>query len=180
MTEMKAYFPTLEALDAFLEEMANRPCEAPELSELDHGLQCAEVLKAMRPDDVELQVAGLLHDVAHGLCHIRDHAEFGAHALRDVMNDRVNALVALHVAAKRYLVTTERAYRDRLSPTSLRSFELQGGDMNAAEITQFASDPHRDDALRLREADDAAKVVGKAVPGLDAWRDALRACARRA
>lgn len=180
MTETKSHFPTLEALDAYLEEMANRPCEAPELSELDHGLQCAAVLKAMKPDDVELQVAGLLHDVAHGLCHIRDHAEFGADALRGLMNDRVNALVALHVAAKRYMVTTQPDYRQCLSPTSVRSFEAQGGDMTAEEVARFAEDPHRDDALLLREADDAAKVLGKIVPGLETWRDALRACARAA
>jgi predicted HD phosphohydrolase len=134
----------------------------------------------MKADDVELQVAGLLHDVAHGLCHIRDHAEVGANALRDLMNDRVNALIALHVAAKRYLVTTQSDYRDRLSPTSVRSFEAQGGDMSPEEVARFAQDPLRDDALLLREADDAAKVVGKIVPGLETWRDALRACARTA
>ena len=30
---------------------------------LDHCLQCAELLKASHPDDLELQVAGLVHDL---------------------------------------------------------------------------------------------------------------------
>ena len=33
------------------------------LSILDHGLQCADLIRAARPDDVELQVAGLVHDL---------------------------------------------------------------------------------------------------------------------
>src|SRR5215212_7183662 len=33
------------------------------LSILEHSLQCAELLRADHPDDVELQVAGLVHDL---------------------------------------------------------------------------------------------------------------------
>ena len=32
---------------------------------LDHGLQTAAVLRTSRPDDAELQVAGLVHDLGH-------------------------------------------------------------------------------------------------------------------
>ena len=34
---------------------------------LDHGLQTATGLRATHPDDVELQVAGLVHDLGHVL-----------------------------------------------------------------------------------------------------------------
>jgi predicted HD phosphohydrolase len=34
---------------------------------VDHGLQCAELLASWFPEDIELQVAGLLHDLGHHL-----------------------------------------------------------------------------------------------------------------
>jgi predicted HD phosphohydrolase len=150
------------------------------LSELDHGLQCAAELKAMAPDDIELQIAGLVHDISHGQCHIRDHGDIGGAAVRHVLGERVAALVQRHVAAKRYLISLDQSYLARLSPTSIKTFELQGGLMTTAEIETFAADPHRDDAIRVREADDAAKVPGRDVPGLDSWRDALRRVAANA
>jgi predicted HD phosphohydrolase len=177
MSDKNIHFTSLDQLVAFLERMAITPCAEPGLSELDHGLQCAEVLKVMRPDDVELQVAGLLHDIAHEGCPIRFHAEVGAQMLGDVMAARVCALIGLHVAAKRYLVTVQPDYLARLSPISQQSFALQGGCMDEAEVAAFEADPYRDDALLVREADDAAKVAGLVVPGLDAWRGALRQCA---
>ena len=42
--------------------------------------------------------------------------------------------VRLHVAAKRYLCTTESDYFSRLSADSVRSLALQGGNMSADEI----------------------------------------------
>jgi predicted HD phosphohydrolase len=34
---------------------------------VEHGLQCAELLASWFPEDIELQVAGLLHDLGHHL-----------------------------------------------------------------------------------------------------------------
>ncbi|NBU56281.1 MAG: hypothetical protein EBS22_08690 [Acidimicrobiia bacterium] len=39
--------------------------EAESFTELDHGLQTAALLCEMAPHDTELQVAGLVHDLAH-------------------------------------------------------------------------------------------------------------------
>ena len=39
--------------------------ESASFFELDHGLQCAALLERSNPDDLELQVAGLIHDLAH-------------------------------------------------------------------------------------------------------------------
>ena len=39
--------------------------EDPGLTELDHGLQTAALLEQVAPHDLELQVAGLVHDLAH-------------------------------------------------------------------------------------------------------------------
>ena len=180
MNDTVTNFASVADLETFLEAMAGVPCEAPGLSELDHGLQCAAELKAMAPNDIGLQIAGLVHDISHGQCHIRDHGDVGGAAIRDLLGERVAALVQRHVAAKRYLISLDEGYLARLSPTSIKTFELQGGLMSPAEIEAFASDPYRGDAIRVREADDAAKVPGRNVPGLDTWRDALRQVAARA
>jgi predicted HD phosphohydrolase len=172
-------FETLDALEAWLDHMARSPSdEAPGISELDHGLQCAAALRAMAPDDVELCLAGLLHDIGHGRGHIRDHAWTGAEAVRPVLGDRIAELIGLHIEAKRYLVTTDAGYRARLSPASIETLALQGGDMTSDEVARFETWPHWRAALDLRRADEAAKTPGRAVPGLDYWLPALRAAVR--
>jgi predicted HD phosphohydrolase len=173
-------FATVPALEARLDLMGRTPSdEGPGITELDHGLQCAAELKALAPDDIELQLAGLVHDVGHGLGHIRDHAWTGAEAIRPLLGDRIAELTGLHIDAKRYLVTTDVAYRGTLSPVSIETLALQGGDMTPGEVARFEARPHWRAALDLRRADEAAKVPGRDVPGLNAWLPALWAAARR-
>jgi predicted HD phosphohydrolase len=139
---------------------------------LRHSLQCAEELAATRADDVELQVAGLVHDLGHLLVpgDPDGHGRHAAAAVRSLLGDRVAALVELHIPAKRYLVTTEATYAARLSPGSTTSLAQQGGRLSDAERAQLESDPHLADALTLRRADEAAKDPSRVVPGLDRWR----------
>ena len=172
------HFGDLFSLQAHLAGMAAAPCEEPGLSELDHGLQCAAELKAVAPEDLELQIAGLLHDVAYGDSYNRIHHRVGADALRDIFGDRVAQLVCLHVDAKRYLVSTDPTYRARLSPVSIATLARQGGDMSAEEIAAFETEDHWRDGLKLREADEAAKTPGRSVPGLESWLPILRTLAR--
>lgn len=167
-------FETVDAIEAYLQETATMPMEEPGLFELEHGLQCAAELEACAPDDIELQIAGLVHDICHGRCHIRVHDRVGAGAVRAVLGDRVAELVGLHVAAKRYLVATDRSYAARLSPISKQSLDLQGGAMTQEEISAFEKNPLAQEAMLLRMADEAAKTPGRIVPGLDHWRGALR------
>ena len=166
-------FVTQDELEACLIGMGDIQCEMEGLSELDHGLQCAEVLNAMAPLDLELQVAGLVHDVGAAHSLDRDHGRVGGQAVRSLLGERIAELVRLHVDAKRYLVASDPAYRARLSPVSLQTLERQGGGMSAMECAAFEASPHHLDAIRLREADDLAKTPGKTVPGLGAWRPAL-------
>jgi predicted HD phosphohydrolase len=175
-----AAFATVTALESFLRAMADVPCEDGPFSELAHGLQCADVLRALAPDDIELQVAGLLHDVGQTLDPACDHGEVGAEALRGLMGERIAELVRLHVDAKRYLVTRDPAYRATLSPVSIATLALQGGDLSAGELAAFEASPFHADAVRLRKADDLAKVAGKRTSGLEAWSSALHRLARPA
>lgn len=146
---------------------------------LDHGLQTAEVLRRWHPDDVELQVAGLAHDIGHVLPPYADdlHGDVAAAFVRPVLGDRVAELIRLHVAAKRYLVTTDPSYADLLSGGSAATLVVQGGPMTAQEVAELDHHPMLQDALQLRRADEAGKVPGLDVPGLDAWLDALRTLA---
>jgi predicted HD phosphohydrolase len=167
-------FTTLDALEAHLIGMGRVTCEMEGLSELDHALQCAEVLRVLAPDDLELQIAGLLHDVgaAHGSEHA--HGRIGAEALRPLFGERIAELVRLHVDAKRYLVSADPAYRATLSPVSRMTLEQQGGVMSAAEQVTFEASPFHRDAIRLRSADDLAKTPGKPTAGLQSWLPMLK------
>lgn len=142
---------------------------------LDHSLQCAALLAERHPDDIELQLAGLVHDVGTILepDDPERHAATGAAAVAPLLGRRVGWLVSWHAEAKRYLVTTDPAYRSRLSARSIVTLAAQGGTMDDAEVAALAGASDLDALLALRRADDDAKVVGRAVPGLEAWRPLL-------
>jgi predicted HD phosphohydrolase len=152
------------------------------LSILDHGLQTAAILRREHPDDVELQVAGLVHDLgwmqrgADG-CWTPDpraaHDRDGAARLGPLLGARVARLVGGHVAAKRYLVATDTAYRATLSPRSLETLAFQGESMGPDEIAGFERDPDCAALVALRRADEQAKEIGLATDALEQWRPAV-------
>jgi phosphonate degradation associated HDIG domain protein len=138
-----------------------------EVTQLQHALQCANLAQQENASET-LIAAALLHDIGHILqpselpphcdMDLHDHhEEVGYQFLKDQFGDAVADPVRLHVAAKRYLCTTQAKYRDKLSPTSLKSFYDQGGEMDASEIAEFEQEPFFDDAVRLRRWDDLAK-----------------------
>jgi predicted HD phosphohydrolase len=139
---------------------------------LDHQLQCAALLADERPDDLELQVAGLVHDIGHRIApgQPEAHGAIAGDAVRALLGERVAALVELHVPAKRYLVTVDPSYRETLSGGSTVSLARQGGDLTADERATLDANPHLGDALTLRRCDERAKVVGLHVDGLERWR----------
>ncbi|PXX54636.1 putative HD phosphohydrolase [Nocardia tenerifensis] len=149
---------------------------------LDHDRQCAELLRQRHPDDEELQVAGLVHDIGHQLVPGDDagHGRHGADAIRELLGRRVARLVELHVVAKRYLAATDSAHTAALSPSSQRTLIAQGGPMTPAEIADFRADADYAAALALRRADDAGKIVGLPVAPLDSWLPVITRVATRA
>ncbi len=157
------------------------------LSILDHGLQTAAILRAEHPDDVELQVAGLVHDL--GWMHRASdgtwapdpraaHDRDGANRVRPLLGDRIADLVGGHVAAKRYLVATDLAYRATLSPRSLETLAFQGETMSDAEVRAFEDRRDRDALVTLRRADEQAKVFGLTADDVNTWRSAIEGLAR--
>lgn len=155
--------------------------EADNFTELDHGLQTAAILRDVAPDDSELQIAGLVHDLAHpwdGPGQPR-HATMGAIAVRDVLGDRVADLILSHVPAKRYLVATRAEYASLLSPDSVMTLAAQGGPMTPDETSEFERHPDLRAMVELRIADDGAKIAGKVVAPLATYENTIRELAAR-
>ena len=159
---------TVDALFAFM-ELARREFDAEPVDVCSHGLQCAALLEREVPDDVELQVAGLFHDLGSALAPGRSatHARTGATAVAPLLGTRVARLVTGHDDAKRYLVTTESDYRDLLTPQSIATLRVQGGLMDPVERATFERRADFSALLTLRRADDRAKVAGLRSPD---WR----------
>jgi phosphonate degradation associated HDIG domain protein len=150
------------------------------VTQLEHALQCAALADEDGAPD-HLLVAVLFHDIGHLLLEEHDerhdflhddleHEKVGANILARGFGASVASPVALHVTAKRYLVTTDPGYLACLSPSSRRSLEVQGGPLSSSEAAHFASNPYALDATKVRRWDDQAKVAGKGTPDLDHWR----------
>jgi OPA family glycerol-3-phosphate transporter-like MFS transporter len=159
------------------------------VSQTEHALQSAYLAEREGASD-ELVVAALLHDVGHLVNgddeDIADrgldgrHEDSGSSWLKSAFGPAVLEPIRLHVAAKRYLCAVEPSYRDGLSDASLQSLALQGGPFDATGVASFEANPHHREAVRLRHWDDAAKIPGLAVPGLDHYRGRIEAAAARA
>ncbi len=176
------HFTDIDDLIAHLEHLGTLvSVESEQMTELDHGLQTAAILRGTDPDDFELQIAGLVHDLAHpwdGPGQPR-HGTMGADAVRTLLGERVASLVQGHVPAKRYLVAAFPEYLAMLSPDSVMTLEQQGGAMDDTEVDEFEADPEHLGMVALRVADDGAKVPGAQVPGLDFWLPTLRSVSRQ-
>jgi predicted HD phosphohydrolase len=170
---------TADEIAALLASLGATPSveQVAGFTELDHALQCADILARRFPDDTELQVAGLVHDIGHRFGSDEEHGRLGADAVRPALGERVATLVEAHVPAKRYLVATDATYRDRLSPDSVRTLAVQGGALPDEEARAFAGAPYAASAVALRRADEEAKVAGRAVTPLERWLELLHACA---
>ena len=140
--------------------------EGEGVTQLAHAWQCGQLAKAEGASP-QLQLAAWLHDIGHLLSkkegtpttygHDDRHEHVGGNYLLNIFSEQVSQPVLMHVLAKRYLVTTYPDYRQSLSADSIRSLELQGGDMSENECSQFIEHPFAKDAVSLRRWDDIAK-----------------------
>jgi predicted HD phosphohydrolase len=153
---------------------------------LDHCLQCAAALRDSHPDDVELQVAGLVHDLgwlereagSWVLQLDAAHDAEGCVLVAPLLGPRIASLVGGHVDAKRYLLATDPAYAATLSARSAETLGFQGGVMTPVQARQFERRPDWGDLVELRRADDRAKVRGATTDDLDRWRTVVASVAR--
>jgi predicted HD phosphohydrolase len=154
--------------------------DEPEVDALSHALQCGAILRVEHPDDPELAIAGLLHDIAD-IADPSDHTDHdvrGGKLVGPLFGGRVSRLIAGHVIAKRYLIATDPAYRDQLSSRSMETLVVQGDALDTVDLAQMAVDPDLDAMVILRRADERAKDPNADVPDLESWRPLLQSRAK--
>jgi predicted HD phosphohydrolase len=137
------------------------------VDELSHALQTAGHALRAGADD-ELLAAALLHDVARSPLVAQEYPEMAHEAaaaawLAPRFSERVAWLAGAHVAAKLYLLGSDPAYRQLLSPESVKS----AGDQQQHATPFPTDDPRWSDAVLLRRWDDAAKRVDASPPAVD-------------
>lgn len=146
------------------------------VTQLQHACQCGSLALNANVDDA-LVISAFLHDIGHILSEealpkslqadLHDHhEERGYTFLAQFFDNRIIDPIRLHVEAKRYLCTKNPDYAKKLSPTSYESYIDQGGPMSAEEIKKFESEPYFEEALKVREWDDTAKMEGQLPLGL--------------
>lgn len=149
------------------------------VTQYTHAVQSA-YWAAQTGADSYLITAALLHDIGHllhdetyqdGTYHEADHLHetLAADLLAAYFPERVTAPIRNHVLAKRYLVSTEEDYFERLSPASCDSFMLQGGKMRVSEIEAFEALPYFSESVLLRRWDDMSKDTQLEVPPAETY-----------
>lgn len=107
---------------------------------------------------------------------VANHEEIGARLLLEAgCSADVAGLVANHVAAKRYLCSRDANYFARLSDASRGTLAFQGGPMSDEEAHRFETKPNLRWILALRSWDEQAKDPEADPPGLESYREPLRA-----
>lgn len=153
------------------------------VTQTQHAAQSAALADAENADSA-MVIAALMHDIGHLVIDEHNgnrdfldddekHQVVAATVLGRLFPPAVTAPIALHVAAKRYLVATDPSYASGLSRASVQSLLVQGGPMNADEIAKFRRLGYADEACRLRRWDDSAKVPHRLVPPLEHYRERL-------
>jgi phosphonate degradation associated HDIG domain protein len=175
---------TIAAVLTVFRERGHEEYHGEPVSQLEHAVQTAELAQRGRPNDPEFTLAAFLHDFGH-LCGsvtgddnmngygIWQHEIVGARVLRSLgFSEKITRLIAGHVQAKRYLVSTDPAYYAALSEASKITLEKQGGLLSPEEQKAFEQDPLFELHIALRRLDEQAKETGKPVHDLN-WLENL-------
>ena len=149
------------------DKYGNEDYDAEPISQTSHMIQCA--MLAMSDGEIELTIGAFLHDIGHLLKHeqqtesmgdfgVVNHEGIGAAFLRERgFSKKICAVVADHVAAKRYLVATDENYASKLSPASRETLKWQGGPMDEKEVKAFKNHSYFEDIIKVRLWDEKAK-----------------------
>lgn len=167
-----------------------------EVTQLQHAQQCAYQASLEYPDNREIILGAFLHDVGELLSihnskspknekyiqfnnlslnglGTENHENIGADFLEKMgFPKSVSSLGRNHVLAKRYLITRDSDYLEKLSEASKETFKLQGGALSETEFADFELDGEHPIFLRMRHWDDLAKDLNfKYQYGIDYYRD---------
>lgn len=130
------------------------------VSQASHMVQCA-MLAMESFSELPVIIGALLHDIGHLLTHeyptetmgkvgVTSYEAIGGAYLRTKgFSERVCAIVEQQVAARRYLVTTDEDYKNKVSYDSLQTLSLQGGPMSTAEAAAFEKIAYFTDIINI-------------------------------
>lgn len=153
----------------------------------EHAVQTA-LLARNEGYDEEVQAACLLHDIGHMLgtrlsykqmdeYGTMEHEVVGEKVLRDMgFSKKVTDLVRFHVDAKRYLVSAEPEYYNRLSEVSKKTLEFQGGKMNEEEMRNFEKEEHFKEIIMLRKWEEHGKQKDLEMPTFESFKETIEKC----
>lgn len=189
LSDSTAVKQSVESIIDLYEFKGHLQYDGEPVTQIDHAWQCGQLAKQAGASEY-LQLASWLHDLGHLLSKLEGtptlegkddrHEVVGSKYLENIFPEDVYLPIALHVDAKRFLVTTEPEYRNQLSLDSIRSLQLQGGIMTEKECHDFIEKPHSHDAILLRRWDDMGKKSDWTLPALDdvlhEFEDLARAC----
>ena len=71
---------------------------------------------------------------------------------------------------RRYLAAVEDGYYDQLSEASKESLKVQGGIFTKEQADEFINKPQMKEAVEMRRYDDQAKILNKATPSVEHFR----------
>lgn len=148
-----------------------------EITQLEHATQAAfqaeeycDTNKIKGKIRNDLILGALLHDIGHlivfenksletmGDYGVMNHENIGAKYLGNYgFNDNICEFVSYHIRTKRYLITKNPEYYNKLSGASKKTFEYQGGKLSEKEMEDFENNPLFQFHLKIREFDDKAK-----------------------
>lgn len=134
------------------------------VSKREHMIQTA-ILAQDNMESEQVILACLLHDIGHLLKNddmnglgVQNHGIIGKQYLEEMgMNKKVCKLVEKHIDAKRYLVSIDKTYYEKLSDVSNNKLEYQGGKMNVNEIETFEKDLDMLELLAIEYYDENGK-----------------------
>jgi predicted HD phosphohydrolase len=161
----------MEKLRSLYEKHGESEYYGEAVTQYQHAIQAAYAAEQYDPNDKELIIAALLHDVGHLLGEKKEdfmknlgvlrHEYVGSEYLRKKvgLSERICYLVENHVNAKRYLTYIDKGYYNRLSDASKQTLVYQGGPMNKDEAEKFRSHSEFELCLRMRTFDEAAKDI---------------------
>ena len=183
MTSYKAYETTRTIMQLF-EKWGNNDYDGEPVTQTSHMVQCA-MLAMKEAADTELVLGAFLHDIGHLLGHQQlaqemggfgavNHEGIGADYLsKNGFGARICAVVDGHVAAKRYLVATDKGYAAKLSVASRETLRWQGGPMTEEEASVFENHPYFKEIIQVRLWDEGAKDYNAELLPLDCFKDML-------
>lgn len=152
------------------------------VTQFEHAMQCFmladdflkknnedKYLKTVTP--YEIKLGAFLHDIGHLLCYehdttlkqmgdygVMEHEIVGFNYLKQLgISMNICNLVKNHINTKRYLISKDNNYYDKLSEASKNTFKFQGGIMSENEMIEFENDSLFYWNMKLREWDDKAK-----------------------